>query len=170
MSALKSSKFTVLKYALVFFAVLGLLLFVTSSALAAGAGAVSVTQTFHNATQTFPSPNPCTGDPGTVTTISNGVAHATFLTSGVGAGTGWFTFTATGDFVFTPADPTKPTFTGHFTAWDGENVNLKNFAATSTFVLHGTGSDGSTLTFHDVAHISVSASGITLSFDKPTCG
>src|SRR6476469_9362820 len=136
MSALRSSRFTLLKCVLVLFAVLGLLLSVTSSALAAGAGAVSVTQTFHNATQTFPSPNPCTGDPGTVTLTYNGVAHATFLTSGVGAGTGWATFTSTGNFVFTPDDPTKPSFTGHFTTWDGENFNLKNFAATSTFVLH----------------------------------
>jgi hypothetical protein len=159
-----------LSRALACLAVAGLLLFPASSAFAAGAGAVSVTQTFHNATQSFPTPNPCTGDPGLVTLTYNGVAHATFLTSGVGAGTGWETFTATGDFVFTPFDPTKPTFTGHFMAWDGENFNLKNFAATSTFVLHGTGSDGSTLTFHDVAHFSVSASGITLSFDKPTCG
>ena len=159
-----------LSRALVGLAVAGLLLFPASSAFAAGAGAVSVTQTFHNATQSFPTPNPCTGDLGTVTLTYNGVAHATFLTSGVGAGTGWETFTSTGDFVFTPLDPTKPTFTGHFTTWDGENFNLKNFAGTSTFILHGTGSDGSRLTFHDVAHFSVSASGITLSFDKPTCG
>jgi len=159
-----------LSRALACLAVAGLLLFPASSAFAAGAGAVSVTQTFHNATQSFPTPNPCTGDLGTVTLTYNGVAHANFLTSGIGAGTGWFTFTATGDFVFTPLDPTKPTFTGHFMAWDGENVNLQNFAATSTFVLHGTGSDGSTLMFHEVFHVSVSASGITLSFDKPTCG
>jgi hypothetical protein len=159
-----------LSRALAGLAVAGLLLFPASNAFAAGAGAVSITQTFHNAAQSFPSPNPCTGDFGTVTATVNGVAHVTFLTSGVGAGTGWATFTNTGDFVFTPVDPTKPTFTGHFTAWDGQNFNLHNFAATSTFIVHGTGSDGSRLTFHDVAHFSVSASGITLSFDKPTCG
>jgi hypothetical protein len=61
------------------------------------------------------------------------------------------------------------TFTGHFMNWDGENFSLQNFAAISTFVIHGTGSDGSSV-FHEVAHFSVSASGITLSFDKPTCG
>jgi hypothetical protein len=86
----------------------------------------------------------------------------------VGAGTGWATFTATGTFTFAGADGVN--FTGRFTAWDGQNFNLQNFAATSILRVKGTGSDGSSLTFHDVAHISVSASGITLSFDKPTCG
>lgn len=167
---MRTSRFTLLRRSLTLLAIVGLLLFPASSAFAAGAGAVSITQTFHNAIQTMPAANPCTGDPGMVTITYNGVAHATFLTSGVGAGTGWETFTATGDFVFTPNDLTKPTFTGNFTAWDGENINLQNFAATAIFVLHGTGSDGSTLTFHDVAHFSVSASGVTISFDKPTCG
>ncbi len=148
-------------------------------ASAAGAGAVSMTQTFQNATQTFPAGLPCIDPPGSVTgTVDitfSGVFHVTFLTSGVGAGTGWATMTATGDFVFTPIDPSRPTFTGHFTAWDGENLNLNNFAATAIFVIHGTGSDGSTLTFHDVAHITVlnptsSSPTIVVNFDKPTCG
>ena len=145
-----------------------LLLMMAGSAQASGAGAVSVTQTFHNATQTFASVNPCTAVPGTLTITYNGVVHFTVLTSGVGAGTGWGTFTATGTFIFAGTDGVG--FTGHVTACDGQNFNLQNFAATSIFVVHGTGSDGSSLTFHDVAHFSVSASGITLSFDKPTCG
>jgi len=150
------------------FAAIGAVLLMAMPAQASGAGAVSVTQTFHNATQSFPSPNPCTGALGTLTLTENGVAHFTFLTSGVGAGTGWGTFTATGTLVFAQVDGVI--FTGHFTAWDGQNFNLQNFAATSILVVHATGTDGSSLTFRDVFHISVSASGITLSFDKPTCG
>jgi hypothetical protein len=155
------------------FAAIGAMVLMAVPVQASGAGAISVTQTFHNATQTFvpPDPNavqPCTGVLGTLTITYNGVAHSTFLTSGVGAGTGWATFTATGTFTFAGADGVN--FTGRFTAWDGQNFNLQNFAATSILRVKGTGSDGSSLTFHDVAHISVSASGITLSFDKPTCG
>jgi hypothetical protein len=141
-------------------------------AQANGAGAVSVTQTFHNVTQTFVPPdpmafNPCTGEPGTLTLTYNGVAHANVLTSGIGAGTGWFTFTATGSVMF--AQDNGVTYTGKFTAWDGENLNLQNFAATSILVANLTGSDGSSLRFRDVAQFTVSASGITVSFDKPTC-
>lgn len=141
---------------------------------ASGAGAVSFTQTFHNAVQTMPVPNPCTGAPGTVTLTYNGVAHATFLTSGVGAGTGWETFTATGTFAFVPDDPSQPSFSGNFTVWDGDNENLRNFTATATFHLKGTGSDGSTLSFHDVFHITIlnplTNPSIVVSFDKPSCG
>jgi len=147
---------------------LGAVLLMAVTAQASGAGAVSMTQTFHDATQSMPSNQPCTGVPGTLTLTYNGVVHTTFLTSGVGAGTGWFTFTATGAFSFVGSDGVN--FSGMFTTWFGGNGNLQNFAGTSILVVHGTGSDGSSLTFHDVAHMSVSASGITLSFDKPTCG
>lgn len=154
-------------------AALGSVFLMALPAQAQGAGAISVTQTFHNAVQTFVPPDqnavqPCTGVPGTLTITFNGVAHSTVLTSGAGAGTGWFTFTATGTFIFVGSDGVN--FSGRFTAWDGANVNLKNFAATAIIVIHGTGTDGSSLTFHDVAHFSVSASGMTLSFEKPTCG
>ena len=154
-------------------AALGALFLMALPAQASGAGAVSVTQTFHDATQTFVPPDPtavqpCTGVPGTLTITYNGVAHFTVLTSGVGAGTGWATFTATGTFNFVGSDGVN--FSGRFTTWDGQNFNLQNFAATSILHINGTGSDGSSLTFHDVTHMSVSASGIMLSFDKPTCG
>jgi hypothetical protein len=147
-----------------------LLLLSASTASANGAGAVSVTQTFHNAVATFPTVNPCAGEPGTVTITYNGVVHSTLITSGAAAGTGHGTATTTGDFVFTPFDPAGVSYTGHVTMWDGQNFNLQNAAATFTFNVHGTGSDGSSLRFHEVAHLSVSASGITVSFDKPSCG
>ena len=154
-------------------AAIGAVFLMALPAQASGAGAISVTQTFHNATQTFVPPDPtavqpCTGVPGTLTITYDGVAHFTVLTSGVGAGTGWGTFTATGTFTFVGSDGVN--FSGRFTAWNGQNFNLQNFAATAILVVQGTGSDGSSLMFHDVAHISLSASGMTLSFDKPTCG
>jgi len=165
---MRTTKFP-MRAALVIVSTASLVLLLTSSALAAGAGAVTVTQTFHRATTSFPGVNFCNGDTGTVELTYNGVAHATFLTSGNVAGTGHMTFTSTGDFVFTPDDPASVTYTGHVTTWDGENVNLQAYAATATFTAHATSSDGSTLTFHNVAHFSVSASGITISFEKPSC-
>jgi hypothetical protein len=38
-----------------------------------------------------------------------------------------------------------------------------------TFNVHGTGSDGSTLSAHFINHFSMSASGMTLVFDKFVC-
>jgi hypothetical protein len=156
-------------------AAVGAVFLMALPAQANGAGAVSITQTFHNATLTVGSANPCSGALGSLTLTYNGVAHVTFLTSGVGAGTGWATFTATGDFAFTPSDPTQPSFTGQFTAWDGESFNLTNFAATGILHVNGTGSDGSSLSFHDVMHVTVlnplsSSPTVVVSFDKPTCG
>ena len=150
-------------------------LLVALPASASGAGAMSFTQTFHNATQSFGVVNPCTFVPSTVTITYDGVFHITVLTSGTGAGTGWVTFTGTGDFVLAPLVPGTPTYTGNFTTWDGANFNLTNFSATAILVLHGTGSDGSTLDFHDVSHITVNGTNTTtptvvVSFDMPTCG
>lgn len=157
-------------------AALGALLLMAMPAQASGAGAVTFTQTFHNFTQTFSPPdpmasNPCTGVPGTLTLTYNGVMHATFLTSGVGAGTGWVTFTGTGDFTLAQVDGV--TFTGHFTAWDGASFNLKNLAATGILVIHGTGTDGSSLTVHAVMHVTVLLGpppSLVVSFSKFTCG
>ncbi len=149
---------------LIFLAVVGLLLVTTTSVFAK---AVSFTQTFHNATQSFPILNPCSGAPGTLTITYNGVFHVTMDTT---TGTGHFTSTSAGDFVFVPDDPTQPTYTGHFAMWDGANQNIQNFAATETLNLRGTGSDGSLLKFHEVAHFSFSATGVTISFDKTACG
>ncbi len=157
------------------FAAFGVLLLMALPAQASGAGAMSFTQTFHNVTQTFTSGpmalNPCTGAPGVLTLTYNGVAHVTFLTSGVGAGTGWVTFTNTGDFTFAQQDGV--TFTGHFTAWDGASFNLQNLAATGILEIHGTGSDGSTISVHAVMHMTVLLGpppSLVVSFNNFTCG
>ena len=136
------------------FAAIGAVVLMALPAHANGAGALTLTQPFHNATMTLTnSPNPCTGVPGDGTLTFNGVVHMTVLTSGVGAGTGWFTFTATGDLNIVQVDGV--TFTGHFTMWDGASGNLNNFTGTSTFNIHATGSDGSTVVFHAISHITV---------------
>ena len=136
------------------------------AASSAGAGAVSSTQNWHNVTETSTDVNPCSGAPGTLTLTYNAVFHVTTLANG----TYWVTFTQTGAFSFVPFDSSQPSFTGHFTVWDGDNWNNRNTTETVTFSIHGTGSDGSTLTLHEVEHISARASGTTLSFDKLRCG
>ena len=153
---------------LIFLAVVSLLLITAATAFASG-NVITFTQHFHNATFSFSGPgaNPCTGASGTVTLTFNGVAHVTLNTA---TGTGHITETQAGDFVIVPDDSTQPTFTGHFAEWDGANFNIQNFAATATLNGHGTGSDGSTITFHMLEHFSVSATGVILSFDQMHCG
>jgi hypothetical protein len=149
--------------------VVALLLMVAPSAFAEGAGAISYTQTFKNVTDVFHDVNPCSGAPTTITMTYNGVFHITLLTSGQGAGTFWLTGTQTGNVTLVPDDPAQPTYTGHFALWFGDNDNLRNGTETVTFTIHVTGSDGSTLSIHETEHMSVSASGITLAFDKLAC-
>ena len=140
------------------------------AALGAGAGTVSFTQTIKN--QVIDSEadfNPCTGAPGTITLFAqSAVFHITVNSKGF-----WSTFTATGTASFVPDDPNQPSYSGHFATWDGENGNLRNGTETATFSIRVTGTDGSVITEHEVAHISFSASGVgPISFDRDrlTCG
>jgi hypothetical protein len=142
------------------------IIFGAPAALAAAAGAQSFTQNWHNVTETSTDMNPCTGAPGTLTLTYNAVFHITTLDNG----TYWATFTQTGTFSFVPFDSSQPSYTGHFTVWDGDNWNNQNTTETATFTVIGTGSDGSKLTFHETEHVSTSATGATLSFDKLRCG
>jgi hypothetical protein len=48
-------------------------------------------------------------------------------------------------------------------------LNSKNAVFHDTFNVHGTGSDGSTLAAHFIRHLSFSASGMTVMFDKFVC-
>jgi len=160
---MRTSRFTMRRHALALLVVVGLLLIPASSAFAGGA--VTETQKFKNFTESFPTPNPCTGAPGIVTITYNGVIHTTQNDNGF-----HITGTFTGDFVFVPDDSSQPTYTGHFTQWFGFNANQRNFAGTFTFSVHGKGSDGSRLDFHITGHDSMSASGHVISFEKPRCG
>jgi hypothetical protein len=98
----------------------------------------------------------------------NGVLHITTLADG----TSHETFTAQGTITFVPDNPADASASGHFAIWDGENINAQNEAATSTFNAVLSGSDGSRVGVHEVFNISTSASGGTITFDKPhiTCG
>ena len=133
------------------------------AALAApgGAGTVSITDHFSGVIDQEQTVNPCTGQSGMLTlTATNAVEHLTYNANGF-----WSTFTAEGTATFAPDNGTP--VSGHFTAWDGENGNLKNGTATGTFTIHLGG-----LMMHETFHESVSASGHSISFDKPmlSCG
>ena len=141
--------------------------FTGAAAYAGGNGAQTFTQTFKNQTDPpFVDFVPCRDFQATITITYNGVLHFTVNK----AGDFWATGTMTGTVTAVPLDPSNPSFTGRFTTWFGEADNKQNAVDHSTFTVHLTGSDGSTIKFHDTAHLSSSASGLTVSFDKPSCG
>ena len=158
------------------FALLGLAALLMVPASPASAQAKTFTTTA-SGTETSPAAvNPCTGDPGAFTITYTGVFHTTQNAAGGTRTTG----TLTGTFVFDTTDPTRPDFTGRFTQTFGDNTNSNNQLATSTFRVRGTGTDGSTVRFHTVAHITAetidastdppTVTGVKVNFDRLRCG
>jgi hypothetical protein len=145
--------------------VLGVLLALPAAALAHEGPPTTFTDTVKQ-TDTFPSANPCTGDLGTLTITYNGVFHVTEFADGHYHVTG----TQTGTFDFDTADPTKPDYSGRVTVWFGENGNVNGFNGTFTLNGRATGTDGSTLRFHQTSHITIVGSDVVVQFDKLGCG
>ena len=122
-------------------------------------GAVSVTQTWQGLTEYVDDVNPCTGNPVSITSTSNGVLHVTSFANGEYH----FTLTDTQSFTFTEAGVT---YTGQATFSAHENLNERNYNFTSTFAGQGRGSDGSHISVSWKAHLTFNAVGVvTVSFD-----
>jgi hypothetical protein len=126
------------------------------------AGAQSFTITEKDVTESFIDVVPCAGGSADVTITYNSVFHITELDNGAYhlTGTSAGTVTAVAD---------GATYTGRFTQWFGENQNTMNSEGTVTFVLRLTGTDGSRITFSEVFHYTITATGVETSFDKPLC-
>jgi hypothetical protein len=141
----------------------------------AGSPPVTFTDVVKDETDTFTDVVPCREDLGAyeITITQKGVFHVT--AAGIDETTEELiapyhvTGTFTGTFVAVPSDGTGPMFTGRFTQWFGENANLNSHNGTFTFSVRGRGSDGSVIRFNVVAHFSVSATGVTVEFEKPRC-
>ncbi len=146
--------------------IIGALFVPFSTVFAGGNGSYSVTQTYHNATDSFVDVVPCVGDPATITLTYNGVFHFNVNK----AGDFWGTGTQTGSVVAVPLDTSLPTYTGHFTTWFGISENNRNSVQTDTFSVIAYGSDGSVIKFNETQHITLNANGdVVVAFDKPVC-
>jgi hypothetical protein len=123
----------------------------------AGAFASAGVETVHfGGSMTQAAENPCTGAQGTASGTFKGVSH----TNVTPTGSVHHTATVTGKIVFTPSDPSEPTYTGRFTAWDGQNGAL-GATITSTATFHDTlfGSDRSRIRTRGVFHVTELADG-----------
>lgn len=132
-----------------------------------GALASAEVETIHFAGRlTQAAENPCTGAQGTGSGTFKGVSHTNITPTG-----GMHhTATVTGETFFTPNDPNEPTYTGRFTAWDGQNGAL-GATITSTATFHDTlfGSDGSRIRARGVFHVTQLADGtVTAAVDSFT--
>jgi hypothetical protein len=156
-------------------ALLGLAALLVLPASAASAQAKTFTTT-STGIHSEPATNPCTGDAGTFTITYTGVYHLTQNAAGGVRTTG----TLTGSFVFDTTDPIRPDYAGRFTETFGDNSNSNNQLATSTFRVRGTGTDGSTVRFHTLAHTTAdtidastdppTVTGVKVNFDRLRCG
>jgi hypothetical protein len=142
----------------------------STPAIAAAGGTghtVTMTEHQHGTFTDDGASNPCTGAPGVATFVGNAVEHVTFFPAGDEV---WATFTETGKVTVTWDGVT---YTGHATAWGNFNMNEKNANNTFTLTIRLTGSDGSTITAHEVQHFALIANGVgTVDFDtmRLTCG
>ena len=141
----------------------GLFLLLGGTAMAA-APPQTQTITAKNVVETFVDVVPTCEGGGplyTVTTTSNMIEHETIFSDGRMHAT----FTQTGTFVAVPLnDPSLPSYTGKFTAWGGFNDNGGAVTGTDTFSIHGTGSDGSTFSVHNVDHFNTTPTGAAFFF------
>lgn len=108
--------------------------------------------------------NPCTGTTGTIIDDEQDVFHITSLANGTHHLTGHSTVKIT----FTPDDPGQVAYEGHETFAVSESSTTRSFVTTSTSHVRVKGTDGSFITVREVAHLTVSPTGATRSFDKTT--
>jgi hypothetical protein len=133
-----------------------------------GNGAQTCTVNFKDAPASFHiGPPPACLIAGTFSGTFNGVTHFTINK----AGDFWDTSTMTGSFTLVPDAPGIPTYTGHATMWFGDSINNQNMVSHFTINAHATALNAPAFDFHEVGHLSISASGTNppLIFDYATC-
>jgi hypothetical protein len=108
--------------------------------------------------------NPCTGATGTIIDDEQDVFHITSLADGGLHLNGHSTVVVT----FLPDDPNGVRYEGHETFAFSENSASATFTTSMTTMVRVKGSDGTFITFRDVAHLTVTATGVVVSVDRPT--
>jgi hypothetical protein len=107
--------------------------------------------------------NPCTGATGTIVDDEQDVFHITTLADGTARLNGHSTISVT----FTPDDPAEIAYGGHETFAFSEVSTKRTFATTIATHLRIRGTDNTFLTIQEVAHLTVTPTGVKAEFDKP---
>jgi len=130
----------------------------------AHAAASSTRDAIINDFQTEHTVNNCTGDLGTFNRTFTGSAHTVQRPDG---SVHFNALISAHDATFVPDDPTLPVFSGKELVHVSDTTNGSN--ATLTFVLRiwAEAPDGSRASVMEVQHMTVSANGNVITFDKP---
>jgi hypothetical protein len=144
----------------------GALMVLAGNASAANHTTVTETDHIHGSfTEPEFTNNPCSG--AAITSFDaegNVVEHVTYFLEDGQMTEVWATFTETGKVTITDANDV--TYTGHFTVWGNFNLNERNTNNTFTLTVKLSGSDGSSITAHEVQHFALNANGVvTVDFD-----
>jgi len=139
------------------------LLVLAAAPVALGAGAQTITVVERQVDVNPGELNPCTGATGTIVDDEQDVFHVTALADGT-----HMTGHATVNVTFTPDDPGQVAYEGHETFAFSESSTSHNFVTTMTNHVRVKGTDGTFVTHHEVAHVSVTPTGVTATFDRPT--
>jgi hypothetical protein len=153
-------------------AIVGVALFAATAAFAAGPPIVNETDHFANEPDVFVDVNPC--DPSQeveVTSSDTGVIHFVLFADGTVHITGTIRSTISVDVL--PTDGT-PDATGQGVTWFGTNGKIDEEGeafgkgeSTFTTSFHVTFTDGTRISFHEVAHVLFDANGVVkVEFDK----
>lgn len=132
--------------------------------------AAASTQIYHDQMTSFADLNPCTWALGTSTTIATDILHLTHRPDGTVSVAG----ARTGTISFASSDPSRATYTGHFSqSYGGGGVidpttgDLSVGEETATYTVHASATNGSRITYHEVSHQTITPSGmLTVSFDR----
>jgi hypothetical protein len=143
---------------------IGSLLLLTVAPAASAAGADTITVVERQIDINPGETNPCTGATGTIGDDELDVFHITALVDGTLQLTGHATVAVT----FTPDDPVQVAYAGHETFAFSEISTSRIFNTTSTNHVRVKGTDGTFITVREVAHLTVSPTGVTATFDRPT--
>jgi hypothetical protein len=139
-------------------------------ASAGGSGTEVLNAVLSNQAYQVAMPNPCSGAAGLTTFRYQSDIHVTAQADG----TFWAHFVYVGSYGFQPFDASQPSYAGSFDFWSGVNFNGPNLTNGDVFTVRATGSDGSTLFFHEVVHetllLDAAPAALGISFDKATCG
>ena len=129
-------------------------------------GASTTTQQFHDEIIRFTEPDFCLPQPTTVTWAVTWTLHEVIHFTTHPDGTFSAIDEVSGTTLTVPSDPSQPTYTGPLT-FTFESVASSQASVTQfTAEVRATGTDGSTLRFQLIGHLSVSATGATTSFTE----